>query len=41
MHPEDLLAAIEAGNCQITGADKNYKIYVDAPTRLLHCPFAE
>jgi hypothetical protein len=35
MHPEDLFAAIEAGNCQITGTDKNYKIYVDAPTRLL------
>ena len=35
MHPEDLFAAIEAGNCQITGTDKNYKIYVDAPTRML------
>jgi hypothetical protein len=41
MHPEDLFAAVETGNCQITGTDKNYKIYVDAPTRLLHCAFAE
>ena len=31
MHPDDLFAAIEAGTCQITGTDKNYKIYVHMP----------
>jgi hypothetical protein len=30
LHPDDLFAAIEAGTCrQISGTDKNYKIYVD------------
>lgn len=32
MHPDDLFVAIEAG-AMITGTDKNYKIYVDAPSR--------
>jgi hypothetical protein len=31
MHPDDLFAAIDAG-AMITGTDKNYKIYVDAPS---------
>lgn len=31
MHPDDLFAAIDAGTCQISGTDKNYKIYVDVP----------
>lgn len=29
MHPDDLFAHIKAGTCQISGTDKNYKIYVD------------
>jgi hypothetical protein len=32
MHPDDLFTAIEAGG-MITGTDKNYKIYVDAPSK--------
>lgn len=31
MHPEDLFKAIDAGTCEISGTDKNYKIYVDVP----------
>lgn len=31
MHPDDLFTAIDAG-AMITGTDKNYKIYVDAPS---------
>jgi len=32
MHPDDLFEAIDAG-AHIGGTDKNYKIYVDAPSR--------
>lgn len=32
MHPDDLFAVIEGGG-HIAGTDKNYKIYVDAPSR--------
>jgi hypothetical protein len=31
MHPDDLFAAIDKG-AMLTGTDKNYKIYVDAPS---------
>jgi hypothetical protein len=31
MHPDDLFKCIDAG-AMITGTDKNYKIYVDAPS---------
>ena len=31
MHPDDLFEMIEKKTCEISGTDKNYKIYVDAP----------